>query len=153
MRVREKTVKGYCRQGTVKCRQVTNRIIKSARKKGLITAYEHRYLSEVTVWCVEQRRGRAYFGYNDITIPKWCLRKEEVEARPGVISWYVAHELAHMLARKRWGARGHCLDFYRALVDICPRAYQKYEYGYQKRSPKKLRQARAIQKEKGYDRR
>ena len=153
MSEREKTVKGYCSQGTIKCRKVMDRIIKSVRKKGLITAYERRYLSEVTVWCVEQQRGRAYYGYNDITIPKWCIRKEEIEEIPGVISWYVAHELAHLLAMKRWGAKGHGIDFYKALVDICPRPYQKYEYGYQKRSPKKLRKARAIQKEKGYSRR
>jgi len=148
MRLREKTVKGYCRQGTVKCRQVMDRIIKSARKRGTITAYEQRYLSEVTLWCVDQRRGRAYFGYNDVTIPQWCLSECN-----GYVTWYVAHELSHMLARNRYGTRGHTVDFYRALVDICPRPHQNYEYGYQKRSPKKLRQARAIQKEKGYDRR
>ena len=150
MRVREKMVKGYCRQGTVKCRQVTDRIIKSARKRGTITAYEARFLSEVTVWCVQQRRGRAYYRYNDVTIPKWSLTEKE---GCGYITWYVAHELSHMLAHKRWGTRGHTVDFYRALVDICPRQHQSHEYGYQKRSPKKLRQARAIQKEKGYDRR
>ena len=150
MRVREKMVKGYCRQGTVKCRQVTDRIINSARKRGTIPAYEARYLSEVTVWCVQQRRGRAYYRYNDVTIPKGSLTEKK---GCGYITWYVAHELSHMLAHKRWGTRGHTVDFYRALVDICPRHHQSHEYGYQKRSPKKLRQARALQQDKGYDRR
>jgi len=151
MMAREKMVKGYCRQGTIKCRQISDRIIKSARKKGTVTAYEARYLSEVTVWCVDQHRGRAYRRFNDVTIPKWSLTEEK---GCGYITWYVAHELAHMLADERWGnTRGHCLDFYRAMVDICPRQHQSHEYGYQKRSPKKLRLARSIQKDKGYDRR
>ena len=136
--------KKVCRQETLKCRQVAKRIIKSAKKRGTISAYEARVLSEVTVWCVDQRCGKAYQSSGLVTIPLWSLSEKKGK---GYFGYYVAHELSHMLAKKRYGERDHCVDFYRCFVDVCPSAVQKYEYDYQKRSPKKMRLARRMNKE------
>ena len=138
------TPKKVCRQETDKCRQVYKRLLKSAEKKNLLSAEEIHLFKITIVYCVDQVRGRAYCNNNTITIPLWCL---DTDKGGGYLSWYVAHEMAHILAWKRYKARGHGLEFYRCLVQLCPPANQKYEYDYMKLSAKRMRKARRINKE------
>ena len=138
------TPKKVCRQETLRCRQVYKRLLKSAKKKNLLSAEEIHLFKITIVWCVDQVRGRAYCDNNTITIPLWCL---DTDKGGGYLSWYVSHEMAHILAWKRYKGRGHGLDFYRCLVQLCPPANQKYEYDYMKLAKKRMRTARKLNRE------
>ena len=139
------TPKKVCRQETLRCRQVYKRLLKSAKKKNLLSAEEIHLFKITIVYCVDQVRGRAYCNNNTITIPLWCL---DTDKGGGYLSWYVAHEMAHILAWKRYKNSGHDLNFYRCLVELCPPANQKYEYDYMKLSAKRMRKARRLNKER-----
>lgn len=77
---------------------------------------------------VDQTRGRCYYNIKTITIPLWVLHKQTARARlPGFIYWYVAHELAHVLAG--FSAQ-HGPDFQKTLISICPAQYMLYETSY-----------------------
>lgn len=52
------------------------------------------------IYCVLQGRGRCYYRERVITIPFWTI--EANSKKPGYITWYVAHELAHSMDRNNY---------------------------------------------------
>ena len=81
------------------------------------------------IYCVLQGRGRCYYRERVITIPFWTI--EANSKKPGYITWYVAHELAHSMDRNNYN---HGPAFMAELKRICPPASWHYETSYKKRN-------------------
>lgn len=81
------------------------------------------------IYCVLQGRGRCYYRERVITIPFWTI--EANSKKPGYITWYVAHELAHSMDRNNYN---HGPAFMAELKRICPPASWHYETNYKKRN-------------------
>ena len=85
----------------------------------------------VTVYVVNQRRGKARHSSRTITVPAWALVRPKGE---GYAAYYLAHELAHIADRDA-GTRGqpHGPGFMTQFKRLCPPQYQHFEVGYKPR--------------------
>lgn len=79
---------------------------------------------------VDQNCGKTYPNRFTISVPKWTLDKKGED----YFRYYVAHELAHMVAIKKFGEGGHGKTFMECFKNICPEELQHHEYGYKPRN-------------------
>lgn len=90
-------------------------------------------LHKMKVYCVDQRRGRAYYnkgGFRVITVPKWTFARGEA-----YVQWYVAHEMAHHYTQAfNRCAPPHGQIFMSWLKRICPENAIHHELGYKPRN-------------------
>lgn len=85
--------------------------------------------------------GRARYSTMQFTVPLWTYTKKAVigyRRHEGYFTYYVAHELSHLLAYKKYKNKGknHGEKFYEIFKIICPSEYQYFEL-YYKPSAKK----------------
>jgi hypothetical protein len=87
---------------------------------------------DVTIYAVDQRRGRAYCKRRQITVPVWAFTRPKGE---GFVIYYLAHELAH-IADYDAGNRNiqHGPVFMAAFKKLCPIEFQHFELGYKPRN-------------------
>ena len=98
---------------------------------------------KIVYFAVNQSRGRAYYnrkGVRIVTIPKFVIDSD----KPGYLTYYVAHELAHHYDDVTGGGVGHGETFMYWLKQLCPKEFQHYELGYK---PKFARAAGIRQQE------
>jgi predicted metal-dependent hydrolase len=74
-------------------------------------------------------RGRAYWFKNIITVPQWAYREGEE-----YFTYYVAHELSHIISWRKFHNRNHDKYFYEVFKKLCPEDIQFYELRFKKRS-------------------
>lgn len=84
----------------------------------------------VEMFCVRQRKGRAYYRARRVTVPLWAFTRPKGE---GYGLYYLAHELAHIAAGP---AANHGPEFMRHFKRLCPPEYQHFELGYKPKSAK-----------------
>ncbi len=98
--------------------------------------------SDISIYAVDQRRGRYKSHKRWITIPKWALVAGK---GPGYDFYYIAHELAHaivdqMTSKLTYGGMmymdltPHGSEFMKAFKKVCPEKYWHYELGYKPRN-------------------
>jgi predicted SprT family Zn-dependent metalloprotease len=85
--------------------------------------------STVRGYVVKAIRGRAHTEYGQFTVPEWTFIREE-----GYFTYYVAHELSHVIAWRRYKNRVHDENFYKIFCKLCPENLQHFEINYKKRS-------------------
>ena len=82
----------------------------------------------IKAFVVKQRRGQANYK-NVFSVPLWAyFRSREY------FTYYIAHELAHMISHRHDYLPGHKEPFYKYFKMICPKEYWHYETGYIKSS-------------------
>jgi hypothetical protein len=87
---------------------------------------------DVTIYAVDQRRGRAYYKKRMVTIPLWIFERPRGE---GYVIWYMAHELAHIADYDAGNKNGnHGPGFMAQLKKLCPVQYQHFELNYKPRN-------------------
>lgn len=87
----------------------------------------------VTIYAVNQRCGRAYYGKRMITVPTWAMTRGK---GPGFDLYYLAHELAHVLDfdSMTYNRRApHGPSFMAHFKRLCPVEFQHFEIGYKPR--------------------
>jgi len=78
---------------------------------------------------ISGNRGRAYLTNRVITIPYTAHKRSD-----DFFTYYVAHEISHLIAYKHYKSGVHDKHFYRIFKKLCPKNYQHYELDYIKRS-------------------
>ena len=78
---------------------------------------------DVTVYEVNQTRGRAYFKHNFITVPSWCFERGKQ-----YVDYYLSHELAHILAGRDANHGPEFQEWLQLLTD-----YPHFEHDYKPR--------------------
>ena len=91
--------------------------------------------SEIHGYIADTRRGRANTDDMDFTIPYWAYNPDYKHNKKtngcGYFIYYVAHELSHLIAFKKYGGKvHHDYRFYEVFMSICPKEYQHFELGY-----------------------
>lgn len=84
--------------------------------------------NNIKCYIVDQNRGRAYLKESMFTIPLFAYNK-------GLeyFTWYVAHELSHILRFKKYNDYGsHDRRFYEIFTQVCPTCSQHHELHYKK---------------------
>ena len=94
----------------------------------------HGYIADVV-------RGKAHSKEMMFTVPYWAYKPDYPKNRKtkgvGYFIYYVAHELAHLIATtKHGGGCNHDFRFYEIFMEICPKEYQHFELGYKKTATK-----------------
>jgi hypothetical protein len=96
--------------------------------------YEFR--KEVRGYIADVSRGQAIYKYNMFTVPYWAYKpthSKNLSSKGGYFIYYVAHELAHLIAFKKHGGRcNHDFRFYEVFKEVCPKNYQYFELDYKK---------------------
>ena len=111
---------------TSQVRRVARRLIRRAKRKGYGEV-------DYVIYGAARVRGRARFATGVVTIPTWILLTFNMSNREGFLTYYVAHELAHLFARKYNGHKGHGPAFMEWLKKLCPKDYWHYELDYKPR--------------------
>ena len=97
-------------------------------------------LHNFLLYVVDQTRGMAYVNNCPprITIPLWLFDEDIVSMHYGerssiedAVTYYVAHELSHLIAHP---ARGHGKKFMYVLSYLCPVKLQWHEHTYKPRN-------------------
>lgn len=78
-----------------------------------------------TLYAVDQSCGTTYYDEEVVTVPTWVWDSAE-----GKLTWYVAHELSHVLTYLIDHHGNHGRPFQERLKRICPKEYQHFEYDY-----------------------
>lgn len=86
-------------------------------------------------------RGRARFSTLQFTVPLWVYNKNApflFMKEEGYFTYYVAHELSHVLSYKKYNlnGKGHGENFYKIFKIVCPKEYQHFELHYKPSSKK-----------------
>lgn len=76
-----------------------------------------------------------YYERKGITIPARSVERDKDDE--GYLTYYIAHELAHIFAFRRHGEKQHGMPFMKEFKKICPVKYQFYELEYKPRNAKK----------------
>src|SRR4051794_12961904 len=88
--------------------------------------------ANVTVFAVDQRRGRAYYSKRVVTLPLWVFKNPRGE---GFALYYLAHELAHIADFDAGNRNGnHGPTFMAHFMRLCPVEFQHFEIGYKPRN-------------------
>ena len=92
------------------------------------------FKNEIRGNIMDVARGVAF--KNKIVVPYWAYKPhhpKNIKTNGGYFIYYVAHELAHIIAYKKFGvACGHDSNFYAVFLEICPKEYQHFELEYKK---------------------
>lgn len=80
------------------------------------------------IYAVNQSRGRCRYDHKYVTVPTWAWYQGY-----DYVTYYLAHEVSHMVAKEEHGCVGHGPDFYEVFKRLCPKHLQHYEYGYKPR--------------------
>lgn len=98
------------------------------------------FCREVRGYIADVARGQAHYKDNMFTVPHWAYNPghpKNLSSNGGYFSYYVAHELAHLIAYKKHGCRcSHDSRFYEIFVEICPEDFQYFELAYKKTAGK-----------------
>jgi len=96
----------------------------------LLLSYDKR-IKPTTIkgFVVDAIRGHAHFKEGIFSVPEWSINKGYDH-----FTYYVAHEMAHIISYRKYKAQNHDKDFYRVFIKICPLRLQHYELEYIKRS-------------------
>lgn len=98
------------------------------------------FRKEIQGYVADVVRGRAYSKEAVFTVPYWAYRPtypKNRKTKGGYFIYYVAHELTHLIAHKKFGGRcNHDSNFYKIFMEICPKEYQHFELGYKKTAAK-----------------
>jgi hypothetical protein len=88
------------------------------------------------IYAVKQTRGRAFLKERRITVPTWACEKNITQ--PGYVTWYLAHEIAHIA---QYAEDGYCDNhgqrFMKHLKRICPENCIDFELEYKPRNASK----------------
>lgn len=81
----------------------------------------------ITGYITDTKIGEAEFEALTFTVPLWAYE------RTGYFTYYVAHELSHLLAYIKYGdkGKGHGEYFYEVFMEICPQKLQYFELCYE----------------------
>lgn len=97
--------------------------------KVLLSAYDKRINPKgIRGYVVASKRGHAYTSQSEFTVPEWAYNKS-IE----YFTYYIAHELSHIIAYRKFSAHGHNKEFYDVFKRICPRDLQYHEISYLKK--------------------
>lgn len=83
---------------------------------------------EFEIFVTDTVRGRCSYKARNLTVPLWAFNDKRV----GYITYYVCHEIAHVMAPATRG-NVHGPEFQKAFMSICPKEYQHYELNYKPR--------------------
>ena len=70
-------------------------------------------------YVVKQNRGHAYHFQSEFTVPEWAYVKGKE-----YFTYYIAHELSHIIAWRKFHNDGHDKNFYEVFKRICPKEIQ-----------------------------
>lgn len=92
-------------------------------------------LGEIKGFIADVKSGRARYSTMQFTVPLWTYTKKAVigyRKHEGYFTYYVAHELSHLLSYKKYGEDGknHSEKFYKIFKLVCPKEYQHFELYY-----------------------
>jgi len=115
--------------------QLQERIDKMICEILLNTPY-YEFRKEVRGYVADVTRGQASYKDNMFTVPSWAYNPrhpKNLSSGGGYFTYYVSHELAHLIAYKKYGARCyHDFRFYKVFKEVCPKNYQYFELDYKK---------------------
>jgi len=102
----------------------------------LVRTSYYRFRKEVRGYIADVTRGQAYYKYNMFTVPSWAYHpgyRKNLSSQGGYFTYYVSHELAHLIAYKKYGVScKHDSRFYEIFKEVCPKKYQYFELDYKK---------------------
>ncbi len=116
---------------------LTRRLIKECLP--LLTPAARALADRCEIYVVNSRRGKASSKAARVTVPSFVFREQVNFCQKGYIAggvplatYYLAHELAHIMATKQ----NHGPVFMEAFKKLCPDHLQHYEYIYKPRPAK-----------------
>lgn len=102
----------------------------------LVDTPYYEFRNEVRGYIADVARGQARSSDNTFTVPYWAYNPghpKNLSSNGGYFTYYVSHELAHLISFKKHGVRcNHDYRFYEVFKEVCPSIYQYFELDYKK---------------------
>lgn len=100
----------------------------------LLEKYPEFLNTNITGYISDSECGRAFYSENKFYVPLWAFDKrfagKTYHGDDGYFTYYVAHELSHIISGHKTGTVGHKKEFYDVFKQICPTEYQYFEINY-----------------------